>query len=70
MRTLSEILIDADNYKGWGDLTKLWNELIKNKYSYPLSHLLFAKEHIQELLNEENERCIEITGINFEPIKL
>ena len=70
VRTLSEILIDADNWKGLCDLNRCWNEIVVNKYKYPLCQLLFAKEHIQGLLNEENELAKEITGIDFKPIKL
>ncbi len=49
MRTLSEILIDADNATEREEIKKLGNELFDNKYKYPLVELRFAKEHLESL---------------------
>ena len=49
MRTLTEILKDADKATELQALIDLWNEIANNKYKYPLTELWFANEHIREL---------------------
>lgn len=50
MRTMREILIEADEKESVWELEMLWNEMVANKYKYPLIHLRFAKEHIDWLI--------------------
>jgi len=49
MRTLSEILIEADTAKGILQLKKLSEELYHNKQHYPLHEVIFGLEHIKDL---------------------
>jgi len=49
IRTLSQILIDADKCKSPACLQSLADELVKNKFQYPLCELTFGLEHILEL---------------------
>jgi len=49
VRSLSEILIEADKTESLYELIERWNEIVKNKYQYPLVELQFAQEHLEEL---------------------
>lgn len=49
IRTLTDILKDADKATELQVLIDLWNEIANNKYKYPLTELWFANEHIREL---------------------
>ncbi len=49
MRTLSEILIEADATRHISDLQRLAEEIIANKYKMPLCEVLYGLEHIKEL---------------------
>ena len=46
IRTLSEILIDADNTTDLDKLKKLSTELVDNKDKYPHHQVVFGLEHI------------------------
>ena len=54
IRTLTEVLKDADKAKDLQVLIGLWNEIARNKFRYPLVELNFANEHIRELALESN----------------
>lgn len=58
-RTLNEILQDADRTTNLDGLIALWNELVQNKYKYPLCELYFAAEHIAELTLKSQGSCVE-----------
>lgn len=62
-RTLSEILIEADDATDVSDLINLWNEIAINKYSFCLVEIRFANEHIRSLT--QNVKGSEITKWNF-----
>lgn len=47
-RTISEILVDADNSNSLWQLHILDSEISRNRYAYPLIQLEFALEHLQE----------------------
>lgn len=47
---MQEILIEADDCRNSISLAMLWAEMVRNKYDYPLTHLWFAKEHINSLI--------------------
>jgi hypothetical protein len=56
VRTITEILKEADSTKDLQILINLWNEIVKNKKKYPLVKIWFANEHIRELaLNSNGE---------------
>lgn len=59
VRTLSEILKDADDAKELNELIELWNEVANNKYKFPLIQIRFANEHIRELALKSNGTDIE-----------
>lgn len=52
VRTMQEILVEADYTKDVFYLCQLWDEMVRNKHQYPLTHLWFAQEHIQSLINK------------------
>lgn len=58
-RTITEILIDADNAKDLDSLIALWNEIAGNKYQYPLIQIVFANERIRELALKSKGEDIE-----------
>ena len=49
IRTITEILKEAHFSNDLQVLINLWNEIVKNKYHYPLSEIRFANERISEL---------------------
>jgi hypothetical protein len=49
IRTINEILIEADNTDSLQGLSSLWNEIVLNKYKYPLVNIWFAQDHINGL---------------------
>lgn len=49
MRTLSEILIEADATRDILTLKRLAEEIIAQKYSMPLCEVLFGLEHIKDI---------------------
>ena len=59
IRTLSEILIDADNSKDIQSLINLWNELAENKKKYTIVQLNFAREHFSKLSLNVNGQDID-----------
>lgn len=65
MRTITEILKDADNAKTHPELEALWREIVENKYEYTLVQLEFAKEHIDKkvvyLLEEDTNKVEQLT---------
>lgn len=61
VRTITEILKDADEAKSMNQLLKLEKELVNNKYKYSLVDLQFAKEHLNGLINNIwNRDCKKI----------
>ena len=48
-RTISEILIEADETSDLKVLSDCWKEVVKNKYKYPLVEIEFAREHLNTL---------------------
>jgi hypothetical protein len=48
LRTLTEILVDADNATCPEDLMKLIYELGENQHQYPRVQIAFGKEHLKE----------------------
>ena len=51
-RTLSEILIDADNALFQTELQMYCEELFDNKKKYPLIQISFAEEHFEMLYDK------------------
>ena len=49
MRTITQILIDADNTQDINELQTLWEEIRSNLEHYPLIQLKFSIEHMQEI---------------------
>lgn len=63
-RTISEILIEADNSDNPWKINDLWNEIVENKYSYTIVELNFAREHTFELIkNLVQKDCIKIKNM-------
>jgi len=52
MRTISEILIDADATDEIDVLSNCWKEIRSNLKKYPLSQIHFALEHLENLAKE------------------
>lgn len=59
IRSISQILIDADNTTELKVLSGCWKEIVKNKYQYPLVQLRFAREHLENLSREMARKDIE-----------
>ena len=59
IRSISQILIDADNTTELKVLSDCWKEIVKNKYNYPLVQLRFAREHLENLSREMARKDIE-----------
>jgi hypothetical protein len=56
VRTITEILKEADSANKLQVLINLWNEIANNKKKYPLVEIWFANEHLRELvLNSDGE---------------
>ena len=47
MRTITQILIDADNAQNLDELSSLWQEIRSNLTSYPLVEIEFSIEHMK-----------------------
>ena len=56
VKTLSELLIEADKFTGYGSLFVVKKYLIDNKKSYPLAQLEFGIEYLDELMDKANIR--------------
>lgn len=54
MRTITEILKDADTTNDLQSLINLWNEIANNKKKYPLVQIWRAMEYISELALTSN----------------
>ena len=52
MRSISEILIDADLTDEIEVVSNCWKEIYSNLKEYPLSQIHFAKEHLENLAKE------------------
>ena len=59
VRTISEILKEADLATELSQLVTLWNEIAEKKWQYPLVELWFANQHIREL-------SLFVEGTDFE----
>ena len=53
-RTLSEILIEANNAKYIDTIQGCWKEIVENKYRFSLAEIRFAKEHLVNILDNGN----------------
>lgn len=49
VRSINEILKQAESTGKLQTLIDLWNEVVKNKYKYSLVNIRFARERIMEL---------------------
>jgi hypothetical protein len=56
IRTISAILIEADEATHPYFLNESWGEILKNKKRYPLVELEFALEHLRDLAKEMAQR--------------
>lgn len=56
IRSISEILIEADKTNELSILTDCLNEVVRNKYNYTLAEIRFVKEHLTELAREMARR--------------
>jgi len=52
IKTISEILIEADKTDELKVLCNCWEEIVKNRYFYPLTHIDFAREHLVNLAKQ------------------
>lgn len=59
LRTIKEILKDADATNDLQSLINLWNEIANNKKQYTLTEIWFANEHIRELALKSSGRDID-----------
>ena len=48
MRSITQILLEAEKSETLQALIDLWNEIVINKKKYPLSKIWFANEKIRE----------------------
>lgn len=58
-RSISQILIDADNATELKVLSDCWEEIVKNKYCYTLAELKFSREHLEDLSRKMARKDIE-----------
>ncbi len=58
VRTISKILIEADETTDLNVLYACWEEIVKNKYYYPIIEIEFAREHLDMLEDKLLERGI------------
>ena len=58
-RSISQILIDADNASELKVLSHCWKEIVKNKYCYTLAELKFSREHLEELSRKMARKDID-----------
>lgn len=65
MRTLSEILIDAEKAETLNILTKLEWELISNKRKYPLAQVEFGVEYFKEIFEKKALKPKGLTEYDF-----
>lgn len=56
VRSISEILIEADKTDELGVLSDCWEEIVTNKYQYPLAQIKYAREHLEKLAREMGRR--------------
>ena len=59
MRSITEILLEAEKSETLQALLDLWNEIVSNKKKYPLILIWFASEKIRE-------RCLIVDGEDIE----
>ena len=48
MRSITEILLEAESSKTLQNLVFLWNEIVENKKKYPLSKIWLANKNIRK----------------------
>lgn len=60
VRTISEILKEADVAVELQELCDAWMEIVEHKYKYPLIELWFAKEHLEKLARQMAERDVNL----------
>lgn len=56
MRSLTDILKEADKATELSDLSRLWEEIVKNKYRFSLVQLQYAKEHLGRLAGDMGKK--------------
>lgn len=66
LRTITEILKQADQTSDIQGLICLWNEIANNKRHYPLIEIWFANEYIRELALKSSGDDIEKGHFYFE----
>ena len=59
MRSITQILLEAEKAEELQALVDLWNEIVSNKKKYPLTQIWFANEKIRE-------RCLIAEGADIE----
>lgn len=59
LRTITEILKQADSTTDLQGLINLWNEIANNKKQYPLTDIWNANKHIRELVLKSNGQDID-----------
>jgi hypothetical protein len=59
MRSITQILLEAEKSETLQALVSLWNEIVSNKKKYPLTQIWFANEKIRE-------RCLIVDGADIE----
>lgn len=59
MRSITEILLEAESSKTLQALVFLWNEIVENKKKYPLTKIWLANEKIRE-------RCLIVNGADID----
>ena len=61
MRSITQILLEAEKAKELQTLVDLWNEIVSNKKKYPLTQIWFANEKIRE-------RSLIVEGADIENV--
>jgi len=59
MRSITQILLEAEKSETLQAIVDLWNEIVSNKKKYPLSQIWFANEKIRE-------RSLVVEGADIE----
>lgn len=49
LKTINSILKECDNTDSLTVIIDSWKYICRNKYSYPIAHIEYAKEHLVQL---------------------
>jgi hypothetical protein len=52
IRSITDILVEADATRDLQVITNCWNEILENKKKYPLVELKYAAEHLRDLVKK------------------